>query len=108
MPRPAWIATLVGVVAALAAAGLRLARGRTRTPLIVELAPSRTSSRFARGESSRDHHAYACSCGMEYRVSGGGRHRVFWAADAPDDAPVLGDRCLRCDAPLQESVVRGA
>jgi hypothetical protein len=25
---------------------------------------------------------------------------VYWPADAPDDAPVLGDRCVECDAGL--------
>jgi hypothetical protein len=33
-------------------------------------------------------------------VSGTGRHQVFWPAEAPEDAPVLGDHCLECDAPL--------
>src|SRR5687767_7470108 len=43
---------------------------------------------------------YTCRCGTRYRVSGADRHRVYWPADAPEDAPVLGDRCVQCDAPL--------
>jgi hypothetical protein len=41
-----------------------------------------------------------CTCGTEYRMTGVGRHRVYWPADAPDDEPVLGDECPECGEPL--------
>jgi hypothetical protein len=43
---------------------------------------------------------WTCACGQELRSSGAGRHRVFWAAGAPDSEPILGDRCPSCDRPL--------
>jgi hypothetical protein len=33
-------------------------------------------------------------------MTGVGRHRVYWPADAPDDQPVLGDECPECGEPL--------
>jgi hypothetical protein len=39
---------------------------------------------------------YACACGAEYRTTGAGRHRVFWAIDAPAADPVLEDHCPAC------------
>jgi hypothetical protein len=45
---------------------------------------------------------YACACGAVYRVSGAGRHRVFWAIEAPADDPVLEDHCPACDRPWPE------
>ena len=43
---------------------------------------------------------YTCRCGTRYRVSGTDRHRVYWPVDAPEDAPVMGNSCVQCDAPL--------
>jgi hypothetical protein len=43
---------------------------------------------------------WTCACGQELRSSGAGRHRVYWAADAPESEPILGDRCPSCDLPL--------
>jgi hypothetical protein len=48
---------------------------------------------------ARDAHvddAYRCGCGAEYRVQGADRHRIYWR----EGAPVLGDRCVACGAPL--------
>jgi hypothetical protein len=47
---------------------------------------------------------YTCACGAQYRVSGAGRHRVFWVLDAPADDPVLEDHCPACDRPWPEAV----
>jgi hypothetical protein len=61
--------------------------------------------------------AYRCDCGQDFRVSGSGRHRVYWLAGAPDHDPVLSPQCPSCDRPLphesetpadQVSVSRGA
>ena len=83
-----------------AAAGARLARrpgGGTRAALRGRL--DRVRGRSAEPASPADQ-TYTCECGMEYRVSGIDRHRIYWPADAPEDAPVLGDRCVRCEKPL--------
>jgi hypothetical protein len=79
--RAGLIAVAVALGAAIAAAGARLA--------------GRRSAATRRSEQS-----YRCECGAAYRVSGADRHRVYWPAAAPEDAPVLGDRCVECDAPL--------
>jgi hypothetical protein len=78
--RAGLLAVAIGLAAAIAAAGARLRRD----------ASARRS----------DPAAYRCGCGKAYRVSGTDRHRVYWPADAPDSAPVLGNRCVQCDAAL--------
>jgi hypothetical protein len=93
--RAGLIAVAVALAAALAAARARLA-GR---------APAASSTRdraraaLERFRRSADR-TYTCRCGTSYRVSGTDRHRVYWPADAPEDEPVLGDRCVECEAPL--------
>lgn len=42
----------------------------------------------------------SCDCGQEYIVAGTDRHRIYWLAGAPENDPVLGDRCPVCRAPL--------
>ena len=84
-------AGLLAVAAALAAA---LAAVGTR------LAPVRRARAQANEHEQRPEPTYTCRCGATYRVSGSDRHRVYWPADAPGDEPVMGDRCLECDAPL--------
>lgn len=77
-------AGLLAVAIALAAAtSAALARLRRRT-----------------GDRSARDDTYTCRCGTSYRVSGTDRHRVYWTADAPEAEPVLGDRCVECDATL--------
>jgi hypothetical protein len=46
------------------------------------------------------HSEWPCACGQRFRVTGTGRHRVYWPADAPADEPVIGARCPFCDRPL--------
>jgi hypothetical protein len=75
---------LLGVAAALA--GALAAAGARR---------GRREDRSAAVETT-----YSCDCGAVYRVSGTDRHRVYWPAEASASDPVLGDRCIRCDAPL--------
>ena len=43
---------------------------------------------------------WTCRCGQAYRVSGEGRHRVYWPADAEAKDPVLGGECVSCQTPL--------
>jgi hypothetical protein len=87
--RAGLIAVAVALAAAIAAAGARLAPSRIQAARV-------KGNRFRR----RADPTYTCRCGKSYRVSGTDRHRVYWPADAADDAPVLGDSCVECDAPL--------
>jgi hypothetical protein len=93
--RTGLIAVAVALAAAVAAAGARLAGRSPGGTLTTPLARARRG-RFQRSAAQ----TYTCHCGTEYRISGTDRHRVYWPASAPDDAPVLGDRCTECDAPL--------
>jgi hypothetical protein len=43
---------------------------------------------------------WSCECGQAYRVSGEGRHRVYWLVDAPEADPVMGSTCVNCERPL--------
>jgi hypothetical protein len=43
---------------------------------------------------------YTCSCGQSFRVSGTGRHRVFWLDGAPEADPLLGSQCPNCGRSL--------
>jgi hypothetical protein len=74
------LAVVAGLAAALAAVGARRRR-RADAPT-----PHDTS--------------HTCACGAVYRVSGVDRHRVYWREGAAESDPVLGDRCVECDAPL--------
>lgn len=89
--RAGLLAVAIGIAAAVAVAGARLG-GRTSAGTLPRLR-RRTGDRAT-------HQTYTCRCGATYRASGTDRHRVYWPADAPDAAPVLGDRCLECDARL--------
>jgi hypothetical protein len=40
---------------------------------------------------------WTCACGQQFRVSGTGRHRVYWLAEASAADPVVGERCPACD-----------
>jgi hypothetical protein len=75
------LAVAAALAFAIAAAGKRLASG---------------GSPAGGGEPE----TYRCACGTAYRVRGADRHRVYWREGAPDEEPVLGERCVQCDAPL--------
>ena len=87
--RLALLAVAGGLAVAVGAAGARLGR-RDAGPV----GRLRRSGRGAAAET------YRCTCGTTYRVSGVDRHRVYWREGAPESDPVLGDRCVECDAPL--------
>jgi hypothetical protein len=87
-----WLA--IGVAAAGAVGGLAALRRRRRHE-----APATERTVIAEVEER-----YTCTCGAEYRVSGAGRHRVFWVVDASADDPVLEDRCPACERPWPEEV----
>jgi hypothetical protein len=84
---------LLGVLAALTGAlAATVARRRRGGPAPWEGA--------ADGAEADEPRTVTCTCGTEYRMTGVGRHRVYWPADAPDDEPVLGDECPECGEPL--------
>jgi hypothetical protein len=99
-------AGLTAAAAALAAVlGAALARltNRGRSEAGVGSAEISASARYRRrraGSQPDEVASYTCDCGADYRVSGTDRHRVYWLADASEDSPVMGDRCVQCDAPL--------
>lgn len=45
-------------------------------------------------------HGATCRCGQEVRVTGEGRHTVFWPADAAVSDPLLDGRCPACEEDL--------
>jgi hypothetical protein len=98
-------------IAGAAASGVAVALIRLRRP-----GSTGTAGGGGRSEAGQPE-TYRCECGQEFRVSGTGRHRVYWLAGAPDDDPVLSPACPSCDRPLprdsevsadQVSVSRGA
>jgi hypothetical protein len=78
------------VVTVVAAAGGAVAFAAAR----------RARSGSGAAEQGAEAESWTCTCGTAFRVVGSGRHQVLWLADAPEDEPVLGDRCPSCDAPL--------
>jgi hypothetical protein len=74
------------------AAGVALGLGVTAGAVLVR-------RRRAAGQRSAVSE-WTCACGQRFRVSGIGRHRVYWIEDAAPDDPVVGDRCPACDRPL--------
>jgi hypothetical protein len=96
---------LAGAAAAAASIGggaVVLARRRTTT----QGGARRPARRFGRRAPGPD--TWTCTCGTAFRVTGAGRHQVFWLADAPEDEPVMGDRCPSCDRPLPGATGSGS
>jgi hypothetical protein len=60
----------------------------------------RTVVRRRRAAAAQARRGVSCGCGVEYEVAGTDRHRIYWQARAPHGAPLLGDYCLVCEAPL--------
>jgi hypothetical protein len=52
------------------------------------------------GDDGSADEAWTCACGQVYRMTGEGRHRVFWVLGAPESEPVLGSDCVACERPL--------
>jgi hypothetical protein len=92
--RPLALAIAAGAASAVAVALVRLKR-----PL-AERAKSAAGRLGAGPSAAAEPETYRCDCGQEFRVSGTGRHRVYWLAGAPDDDPVLSPTCPSCDRPL--------
>jgi hypothetical protein len=95
--RLALLGVLAALTGALAATVARRRRGGAAAPW--EGTPHWTESTHPAAERDEPR-MVTCTCGTEYRMTGVGRHRVYWPADAPDDEPVLGDECPECGEPL--------
>jgi hypothetical protein len=66
-------------------------------------AGQRVRSLLARGSGGDERSAieeFTCDCGQVFRVTGSGRHRVYWVAGAAEGDPVLGHECPNCERPL--------
>jgi hypothetical protein len=83
-PRALAVTIAAGAASAVAVALLRLKRPRAG----------------GADPTARPVETYRCACGEEFRVSGTGRHRVFWRAGAADDDPLLTARCPSCERAL--------
>src|SRR3954447_8701378 len=80
---------VAGAAGALAAAGFAL-RGR------LAAIPARLRRRDDRPGTDD----WTCECGQAYRITGQGRHRVYWPAGAEAGEPVLDGACVNCERPL--------
>jgi hypothetical protein len=95
-----------GASAAVAGALVRLGRPRASSAL--------TRLRVRRGPLARSParpqpETFSWECGQDFRVTGSGRHRVYWLPDAPENDPILAGRCPSCDRPLpREQEARAA
>jgi len=89
------LAAATAAAAGVGGGAVVLARRRRTTAGAGARRPPR---RFGRRVPGPD--TWTCACGTAFRVTGAGRHQVFWPADAPEDEPVMGDRCPSCDRPL--------
>jgi hypothetical protein len=97
--RPALILSLL-TAAALGAVAVR-ARGR------LGAAAGATAQRLRPGSAGRGRTAspavqetFTCECGQAYRVSGTGRHRLYWPEGAGERDALLTPECVSCERPL--------
>lgn len=98
----------VAVAAAIVAFLLRRMRGGADTGAVEAFeTSSRTPNENAGAPPSDEpatetvEHSYTCDgCQTEYRVSGEGRHTVYWKADSSVSDPVLDGACVECGKPL--------
>ena len=97
----------VGFAAAVAGAAVKRLRARGATASGPLSAPSSSGPREDAGAPPSDRPVeeavgkeWTCECGQEYRVSGEGRHRVYWLTGASHNDPVIGTTCPECDREL--------
>jgi hypothetical protein len=98
---PAPIAVLAAVAAVACGVGVLLSR----------LGRSRGGGSEARDDPRNEQageHTWRCRCGQEFRVSGEGRHSVYWLIDADPGDPVLDGRCPNCGRTLPDHQVAEA
>jgi hypothetical protein len=80
--------TLALAIAAVGGSAVAIALARLKRPEI----------RLRRRAQQPD--TYRCACGQGFRVTGSGRHRVYWLEGAAQDDPVLSQHCPACDRSL--------
>ena len=61
---------------------------------------SRLRALLTRRGRSAAHDSFTCACGQGFRVSGAGRHRIYWTEGADASDPVLAPACPSCERPL--------
>ncbi len=67
------------------------------SPALLEKPPAASEATPRQRSGGGEWH---CQCGQTYRVTGEGRHRMFWLPDAAPEDPVLDDRCPNCGREL--------
>jgi hypothetical protein len=87
--RPGPALLIAGAAGALAAAGFAF-RGRLAA----------LPAKLRRRDDRPGNADWTCQCGQDYRVTGQGRHRVYWPAGADKAEPVLSGKCVNCERPL--------
>ena len=97
----------VGFAAAVAGATVKRLRSRGAAPSgPLSATPSAGPREDAGAPPSEDAvdetvgTGWTCECGQAYRVSGEGRHRVYWLEGASRSDPVIGTTCPECDREL--------
>ena len=72
----------------------------TSAYLLARRAGGTTTDVDAEDTATDQRQEWRCECGQLLLVTGEGRHRVFWMAEAPLEDPLLGDRCPNCERDL--------
>jgi hypothetical protein len=83
--------TLAFAIAAGGGSAVAIALARLKRPDL---------PRTRRRRRSPEHETYRCDCGQGFRVTGSGRHRVFWLEGAAENDPVLAPQCPECGRSL--------
>ena len=52
------------------------------------------------GAQTKAADAWTCTCGQDYRISGAGRHRIYWLPDASAADAIITGRCVECGRDL--------
>jgi hypothetical protein len=92
---------IAGAAGAASAVAFALVRMKRPPESAIAFALRRMQRPRAAGSvAAAEPETYRCDCGQGFRVSGAGRHRVYWLADAAADDPVLSQSCPACDRPL--------
>jgi hypothetical protein len=102
------IAVLLPVAAAAAAVAFLLRKLRGSGGTEADFAPASREPRPDAGAPPSDtpatesvEHTYTCDgCQAEYRVSGEGRHTVYWKSDSSISDPVIDGKCVECGKAL--------
>jgi hypothetical protein len=96
---PTRLQALLAALVALGGAGVALGlRRRGRGGQDLRAAPGSPPSQEAATKVVQQE--WTCQCGQAYRVSGEGRHRIYWLPDAPVSDPVTTGRCANCEREL--------